>query len=83
MTDTPPLYQTSDLELVTFFVLHDIHPIKRTKGDLRATLYYNKTDELDKLLVEYMSECRACRISFSKVCYARSAAKRELLDGNV
>lgn len=77
------MFSSSDLDLVTFLILHDVRPDRRSEEEGRATLHYTRTAEVESLVIEYHNECSVCGIAFNEVGHARGEAKRALLDGDL
>ncbi len=74
-------FETPDLDLVNYLTLQKFEPIDRVTRDAQAFLIYERTEELDKSLIDYMNRCTTCGIIFKDVGPARAKARSLLMDG--
>ncbi len=79
---TPSRFPTAELGLVTYLNLRGFTPDARTSEDGLATVYYDRTSDLEACIVDYNTKCPTCGISFSEMTKAQAEARKQLLDGD-
>ena len=77
------LFKTDNLDLATYLLLHKIEPVNREVEGAKSFLFFPRSTELDKLIVEFMNACPKCGITFSDVGPARARARRMLIEGEL
>lgn len=78
----PSRLPISELGLVTYLNMRGITPDARTSDNGQATLFYDRTAELESCIVDYNTKCTTCGISFSEMAKAQAEARKQLIDGN-
>lgn len=80
-SQTPNRIPTGELGLITYLNLRGITPDARTYENGQATLYYDRTADLEACIVDYNTRCPTCGISYSEAAKAQANARKQLLDG--
>ena len=79
---TPSKFPTSELGLVTYLNMRGFAPDSRTTEGGHATLYYDRTADLESAVIDYNTKCPTCGISFSEMAKAQAEARKQLIDGS-
>ena len=79
---TPGRLPITELGLVTYLNMRGITPDARTSENGQATVYYDRTADLESCIVDYNTKCPTCGISFSEMAKAQAEARKQLLDGD-
>lgn len=77
------IFKTDNLDLATYLLLHKIEPIKRESEGSKAFLFFPRSKDLDKSIIDFMNPCSECGITFSDVGPARARARRMLIEGEL
>jgi len=79
----PEFHRIDNLDLATYFLLHKIDPVDRETEGSTAFLFFPRSPEVDKLIIDFMTPCSECGITFSAVGPARARARRMLIEGEL
>ncbi len=81
--NSPELFRTDNLDLATYLLLHKIEPVNREEVGTKGFLFFPRSPDVDKFIIDFMNACPTCGITFQDVGPTRARARRMLIEGEL